>query len=306
VRVQLTASHKLPFMSIFTRGPTTVTADATAALIQNGNFCMLSLYEGTEAGIDVNGNGNLNLGCGMATNSRGSQAVTAGGSSSVTASPIMAVGGIDGTSNNFVSPTTLQPNSARQTDPFAGVPNPTVPSPCLPGGVLSESTVFNGTSTQCFTSMAVSPSAVLNLPSDTTFIIDGGNVDIKGDVNGTRVTIVMTGENGAAGNIDMNSQAVLNLTAPIDGPYKDLLFYRDRRASNTIQKINGGAGGNITGALYFPSSDIEFTGNSNFAVNCLMMVGQRLIFRGTTSITNQCTANGSSSGFQLTYVRLVG
>jgi hypothetical protein len=186
------------------------------------------------------------------------------------------------------------------------VPNPTIPSPCLPGGVLSESTAFNGTSTQCFTSMSVSPSGTLNLPSNTTFLINGGSIDIKGNVNGTHVTIVMTGTDGAAGNLDMNSQAVLNMTAPIEGTYKDILFFRDRRASSTVQKINGGSGGSITGALYFPSSDLWFSGNSDFQVNCLMMVGQKLIFRGTTSITNTCTTNGSSSGFQLTYVRLVG
>ncbi|MFL6863116.1 MAG: pilus assembly protein TadG-related protein, partial [Allosphingosinicella sp.] len=116
VRVQLTAKRSLPFMSLFTHSPSTVTGDATAAIVQSGNFCMLSLYDGTDPGIDVNGTADVTLGCGMAANSRGSQAVTAGGSSTITAAPIMAVGGLDGTSNNFVQPTKLQPHSGAQSD----------------------------------------------------------------------------------------------------------------------------------------------------------------------------------------------
>ena len=59
-----------------------------------------------------------------------------------------------------------------------------------------------------------------------------------------------------------------------------MLFYRDRRASNIEIKINGGASSNLTGALYFPTSDITFAGNSGMDVKCLQMVGQKLKFRG--------------------------
>src|SRR4051812_25006693 len=140
VRVQLTTAKKLPFFSLFTHTTTTITGDATAALVQTGKFCMLSLYGGTDPGIDVNGTADVTLLCGMAANSTGPQAVTAGGNSTITASPIMAVGGLDGTSNNFVAPTKLQPHSQAQADPFLGVPNPTPPSSCTPGGTLTART----------------------------------------------------------------------------------------------------------------------------------------------------------------------
>src|SRR5687767_1747797 len=60
VRVQLTATRTLPFMSIFTQRPTTMIADATAALVDDGEYCMVSLYDGPDAGIDVNGNAEVN------------------------------------------------------------------------------------------------------------------------------------------------------------------------------------------------------------------------------------------------------
>ena len=305
VRVKLTATRTLPFLSIFTKHPTTMVADATAALVNDGEFCMISLYNGPDAGIDVNGNSDINLGCGMKSNCTGAQCVTAGGSSSITATPIAAVGGLDGDSNNFNRPTVLQPHSAAQKDPLAYLPNPTKP-PAGCSGTLGPDTVFTAAAHQCFLSASVPPSGTLNIPAHVDQItIWGGDIDFKGDVNASGITFVMSGDNGAAGDLIMNSQSKLNLSAPESGDLKGVLFYRDRRASNIEIKINGGADSNLTGAMYFPTSDITYAGNSSMNVNCLQMVGQKLKFRGGASIRNQCDDTGSSS-FNQAVVRLVG
>ncbi|MEA3033395.1 MAG: hypothetical protein QOH86_1411 [Sphingomonadales bacterium] len=303
VRVQLTTAKKLPFFSLFTHSTTTITGDATAALVQTGNFCMLSLYNGTDPGIDVNGTADVTLGCGMAANSTGPQGVTAGGSSTISASPIMAVGGLDGTSNNFVAPTKLQPHSQAQADPFLSVPNPSPPSPCLPGGALTGGTYATGT--YCFTSVGIQPSNAATFGDGSVIYVNGGDVDIKGDFTAYNSTLVMTGTNGQAGNFTMNSQANLKMTAPTSGTYKGLIVYRDRRASNVGIKINGGASSQFSGAIYMPSTDMEFTGNSGMNVQCLQMVGQKLIFRGTAQLNNSCNVAGQTNGFQLTYVKLI-
>jgi Flp pilus assembly protein TadG len=303
VRVQLTTAKKLPFFSLFTHSTTTITGDATAALVQTGNFCMLSLYNGTDPGIDVNGTADVTLGCGMAANSTGPQGVTAGGNSTITASPIMAVGGLDGTSNNFVAPTKLQPHSQAQADPFLSVPNPSPPSPCLPGGTLTGGTYAAGT--YCFASVGIQPSNAATFGDGSVIYVNGGDVDIKGDFTALNSTLVMTGTNGQAGNFTMNSQANLKMTAPTSGTYKGLIVYRDRRASNVGIKINGGANSQFSGAIYMPSTDMEFTGNSGMNVQCLQMVGQKLIFRGTAQLNNSCNVAGQTNGFQLTYVKLI-
>src|SRR3546814_13308472 len=124
VQVSLTAQRTLPFISIFTDSATHFTAKATAALVDEGEYCVVSLYEGTSAGIVANGNAKVKLGCGMITNSRSDSSVTAGGSSQVEASPIAAVGDIDGGGQNFVGDTVLKQHTVPQLDPHSHITDP--------------------------------------------------------------------------------------------------------------------------------------------------------------------------------------
>lgn len=304
VRVVLTARRNLPCMAFFGVAPPNITVEATARVEPTGEFCMLSLYQGTGAGIDVNGNANVSLGCGMAANARGSSSIESGGTSSITADPLMAVGGI-ANGQNFVGTPRIIPYGAPQKDPFASVPNPDI-SNCLPGGTLTEDTVLpTNTNTLCFTGIDLGPQANVSWRSGLTIQVYGGDIDIKGNVTASNITFVMTGPNGQAGDLKINSQAELNLTAPKDGTYKDILFFRDRRAANIEIKINGGASSRLQGALYFPSSDITFAGHAGMNVRCLQMVGQILKFRGSANISNQCDTSGGGGDFNGTLVRLV-
>lgn len=309
VRVTLTATRTPPFMSIFTNRPQTLVADATAALVNNGTFCMVSLYEGTDAGIDANGGAEVNLTCGMKANCTGTDCVQAGGNSSIKAFPIASVGGLRGSSNNFIPPTKLQPYSAKQKDPFAYLPDPAPDAAeCTRNGTLTDTTNFSTLGNNpCFLAADIKPSMSLNVPDSVQSItIYGGNIDFKGDVSANGITWIMTGPAGAAGDLIINSQANLKMSSPEGGTFDGVLFYRDRRASNIEIKINGGASSDLTGALYFPSSDITFAGNAGMQVKCLQMVGQKLKFRGGATVTNVCPSGSGASAFQETVVRLVG
>jgi Flp pilus assembly protein TadG len=306
VRVRITTDPVVPFIGFFTGAPATIAVEATAAIIQDGNFCVLSLYDGDEPGIDLNGNAEVDLGCGVAANSGGEEAVTAGGSSALTARPIMARGGLRGSSNNFVSPTTLQPHSARQEDPFINLPHPPVPNNCTALSVGTQDTVTLPTGNYCFSSADIK--GTLNIGTGSQVTVYGGNLSFGAQANVTapKTNWFMTGPDGAAGDLEWNAQATLNLSAPTSGEFANILFYRDRRASNVEIKINGGASATLSGAFYFPTSDITFTGHAGLQVSCLQMVGQILRFRGTSSINNSCNVPGADDGFELTYVRLVG
>ncbi len=120
VEVVLTVQKRLGFSSLFLSDPPTITATATATVVATGRYCVISLEETTQTGLEYAGNATVDLGCGMATNSIGSLAVDAGGSSYIHASPIAAVGGIS-ESGNFSAGMTLQPYSMRQLDPFAHI-----------------------------------------------------------------------------------------------------------------------------------------------------------------------------------------
>jgi Flp pilus assembly protein TadG len=304
VRVQLTSTQRLPFMAIFTSSSQPIQANATAALVSDGTFCVLSLYDGTQPGIDVNGNANVNLGCGMASNSRATQAVTAGGSSLITASPIMSVGGLDGAANNFADGTQLQPNSAEQSDPFAYLPEPAAQSGCTAVRVQSNDDPVTLSPDQCYSSLDIS--GTVTLEPGTYFVTGDIDFGSQANVTGNGVTFIMTGPGGQAGDLEMNAQATLNLTAPTTGTYANVLFYRDRRAANVEIRINGGASSVLEGALYFPTSDIWINGHAGFQTRCFQLVGQIMTFRGTATLNNSCNRPGGAPGFQLQYVRLIG
>jgi Flp pilus assembly protein TadG len=303
VAVTLLAQPRLPFISIFTKAASPVTATATAAIVDNGRFCMLSLYNGTSPGIDIGGDATVNLGCGMASNSTGTEAITATGSSKVTASPLMAVGGLK-SSTNLATGTKLQPYSSEQKDPFASVPNPPPQSGCEPLEVGPNDPPVHITPDKCYSKWDIQGTVTMD---PGTYYVDGGDISFgsKANVSGNGVTIAMTGPNGAAGDLNMNAQATLDLKAPSSGTYAGILFFRDRRASNIEIKINGGADATLVGALYFPSSNVTFTGGSGFEARCFQLVGQILTFRGNAEINNSCPDFPGGDSFRAQYVRLV-
>jgi len=310
VFVSLSSQQSLPFWSFFTGSPPSITVEATAKVVALGQFCMLSLYEGPLAGIDVAGNAAVNLGCGIASNSQGTNTITAVGNSSITATPIISVGGING-SNNFSGNPQLLPYSDKQKDPLAYLPDPPFPSNCTNLSVNNGETVtVEGTA--CFSSIDVMPGGTLLLKPGI-YTVNGGDISLKGSIQSiagtgtnTGVSFIMTGPGGAAGDLRINSQAELKLQAPTSGEYSGILFYRDRRASNIEISINGGASSTLEGALYFPASDIKFAGHSSMNVRCVQLIGQKLKFRGGANISNQCPPGSGSRPFEGAVVRLVG
>ena len=317
VRVQLRTTQPLTFMSFFGTDESEITVEATAAAVTDGSFCMLSLEDGTDPGVTIGGNATINLGCGISTNSRAAQAITAGGSSRVTASPIMAVGGLPTASNNhFTSGTQFVPYSAEQIDPFESLPTPS-PSGCRaapPDNKKATTTItpstpgYNATEGSfCFNGWDVDSSFNFSgFTKPTIVYINGGNFNLgsKADINAPNVVFVMTGSPVAA--LNMNAQAELNITAPTTGPYAGVAMYEDRRAPlNRVIKFNGGADVTINGALYFPRANFEYNGGAGMVATCLQLIARRLDFRGNGTIGNSCPANGGHDNFQATYVRLV-
>src|SRR6476469_1954432 len=108
VQVDLSMPRNLSFSGMFMSAAPTIRASATATIVPSGTYCVISLESGAVTGLDATGSTNVNLGCGMITNSTSLSAAVATGSSSVTASPIAAVGGIPA-SSHWASGTVLQP-----------------------------------------------------------------------------------------------------------------------------------------------------------------------------------------------------
>lgn len=302
VAVQLQMQKTLSFTSMFMSSAPIITANATAAGVQTGDYCVVSLENTNTTGITAGGNATVDLGCGMITDSVSLDAAVAFGSSIVKASPVAAVGGLDQTDNWAVG-TTLLPFTIPQQDPFANVPSPTIPSPC--NSQISDSP--NSTSSPaagCYKSMSVKG----NMTLSGTYIITG-SIDINSQavLSCASCTIILTNNSPSnTGGITINGGAQLNLTAPTTGTYAGLLFYQDRGASNNnVNKINGNANSTFQGAMYFPNQEVEFTGTAGITYNCIKLVTRRVTFTGNSKIRNNCPANSGVPQITGRHVRLV-
>ena len=315
VRVTLTVSRSLTFSSFFGATPP-ITATATAGSVPgHGQFCLIALETNPAyTGITGTGSAAVEMDCGMITNDPAANSAAANGSSSMTATVIASVGGIQSSNNWHVGK--YDPYVTAIADPYENVNVDQSAMKCAVGSgsgknagpiALDETTNLNnvkdasGSPANCFTSLSVGSNKTLNLPAGT-YYINGGDVNIQGTLTGTNVTIVLTNINpsptATIGTFKMNAGSILSLTAPSTGNFKDLAVYQDRRAIdvNSANMINGGSAGTVNGALYFPKQELTYNGDGTLAAICTRFVTRRIIFSGNNSTSNKfakdCGGNG--------------
>jgi Flp pilus assembly protein TadG len=307
VRVVLSQTRSVPFISFFTGSSMPVEVESTAALVFAGEHCVISLEDTAVTGINFSGSATANLGCGVATNSTASQAVVADGASRVTATPVMAVGGLQA-SSSYLGNTQFFPRAMKQTDPYAGLQDPVLPTPCLPQlDVQPQQT--RTLSPGCYSGMDIKGTVTF---SPGTYFINGGTLQFgaTATVQGDGVTFVLTSSNATSNpasiaTLSMHGNAVLNLKAPTSGTYKGILFYQDRRAPINSVTINGNAASVFRGAFYFPTQLVTFSGNAGVQTRCIQFVARRMTFTGNSSIQNECPEEEGSKAFKVTAVRIV-
>lgn len=309
VRVVLSVQQRLPFTSYFMSTPPLIRAEATAAVLSSGEYCVISLENTTETGITMQGSATVNLGCGIATNSVGSPAVEAGGSSVIKASPVAAVGAVP-PSGNYATGTVLQPFSIAQQDPFADVKDPTLPAKCE-NKVSVNSNKTAELSEGCYRGMDLKGTVKLN---PGTYYIDGGSFDVGAQavITGSDVTIVLTSADAAStpssiATVNINGGATISLSGG-STLYPKMLFYQDRRAPDSgSNKVNGNATSSFKGAFYFPGQALDFNGTSGMNTKCLQIVSRRVTFIGNSEVQNECDKTGDGpQAFPGTQIRLVG
>jgi hypothetical protein len=308
VSVQLQVQKKLGFSSLFMTATPTITANATAAAVVDGEYCAQAQINTNSTGISAGGNTTVNLKCGMITNSTSMDAAVAFGSSSVTASPVAAVGGLDKT-DNWASGTVLLPFTLAQPDPFADIQPPSIPSGCSnwsdhPQDVQTYPSTAP-TAPVCMKNFNVKGDLTLQ---PGTYIITGDmNVNSGANITCNGCTFVLTSDPASnTGTVDINGGATLDLRAPDDGTYKGILFYSNRGAdASDVNKINGNASSTFEGAFYFPHQKVEFTGTAGVTFECLKLVSWQLTFNGNSTINNNCPPGWYGDRFKGRHVRLV-
>jgi Flp pilus assembly protein TadG len=322
VKVALAVQRPLGFSGVFMSSAPIIKAEATAATVTTGVYCVVSLENTSATGITATGNSDIDLGCGMITNSTSLNAAIATGSSSVTATPIAAVGDIqDSTHWNDAE---LLPFTIAEQDPYGSVDAPTnFPSGSCPsytaGANATAPALVAGTDYAatpdgyyCMSDMRLM--GTVTLPNGV-YVIDGGDFTVGSQANVTCVhcTFILTNHNSGTsgiqiGNVNINGGAQLNLGASTSGNYDNILFYQDRRAqSGTSQtnQINGNSSSTMSGAFYFPTRTLDINGTSNLSFSCAQFVARTVNFSGNGSITNTCTGGYGDDTITGNHVRLV-
>jgi hypothetical protein len=321
VKVEIAVQQGLPFSSLFLSTAPTIKAVATAAAVPAGGDACVNAREtsASKTGINITGNAGIYMpDCVMYSNSPSVNSAAAGGSSDVTAEAVAGVGGIQESNNWNVE--AYRPYSPPIDDPFANVTPDPSQMHCT-GTALDENTDLSAlpSGTNCFSSFSVGSNRSLTLPAGT-YYISGGDAFIQGNLTCNGCTFVLTNQDplsNTIGQFKVNASSLINLTAPTgtSDPYRGIAIYQDRRAqdSNQTNKINGNSNSVITGALYFPSQQLDYNGTGNTSAVCTMFVARRVNFSGNSTTTNKfkkladCSAEGLPGGTNATrMVRLVG
>ena len=315
VRVTLALQKRLGFSSVFLNSPPVITTQATAATVATGVYCVVSLVDTAATGIKATGNGDINLGCGMITNSTSLTAAIATGSSEVNATPVAAVGDIQDSDN--WGGAELLPFTVKQADPFADVNVPSF-SPCQGNAnrlrVLSNATDNShaaDTGVVCVSEMDLNGDVTLG---SATYVIDGGDFSVGAQAHVTcnGCTIILTNSDTSTtptiGTVDINGGAEIDMSAPTTGTYDNILFYQDRRAEESttiVNTINGNSDSLFSGAFYFPNQQLQINGTAGLNMNCAQFVSYVIEFAGNGSINNTCTGGYGDDRIMGQHVRLV-
>jgi Flp pilus assembly protein TadG len=293
------------FTALFFEDAVTLRANATAELQEGLRACMLALHTTASAAIDITGSTTVTLnGCSVMSNSSAEDALSVGGSGSLTTSCAGARGGVDADGGmTLTSCPEAKERLRRMEDPYADVPEPVVSGSCV------HPTNFGGPSGAVHSASPGRYCGGMNIMRTVNFapgvyIIDGGTLSANSTavLNGTGVTFFLT--NGA--RLDINGQAQLNLSAPNSGTYAGLLFFGDRSGSSVNHVLNGTASSTITGAVYFPNDNLDYSGNNNSVSGCTQIIARTLHLSGNSGIGVNCAGVGVEDMFMPGGVRLVG
>ena len=255
-----------------------VTARATTGTRQgSGGGCVLTLNP-TLVSMTVSGAASLTSGCGVYVNSNNSQAITMNGGATITTTGnarTQIVGGCNGCGSISPSP---QLGAPTFTDPFAYMNAPTAGTcnGAISLGSHSSQTISAGT--YCG-GWDLTSHAALNLNPGTYYVRGNINLGSQTSLSGTGVTIYL--ENGY---INMQGGATVDLTAPTSGYYQGILVYQARGNTNGSTLV-GGSGQLMNGVLYFPSSNLTYTGGTSTQATQTTIVSDTLTMVGNSYIS---------------------
>ncbi len=141
--------------------------------------------------------------------------------------------------------------------------------------------------------------------SSTVIVIYNGDLLTNGytllTASGAAATVVFTGSSDSSGHIP-NTTGTIDIKAPATGTWKGIALYQDPATTDGVDIDYRGSNPdnpvwNITGLVYMPKADVQFSGVVNKASNglsCFGLVIESLVINGNAQILAQgeCNAAG--------------
>jgi Flp pilus assembly protein TadG len=291
VEVDVSQTQPTYFMKVL--GWQAVPVSTTAVAVTTGSgSCIYSLDPHVSGATTVGGTASVNSACGIYDNSDSSSALIVSGGGTITSPLVGVVGGTSVNGGGSTPPTT---GIAQFGDPLAYITAPTVSSTACSSfkttsvsGPVNPGTFCGGIKINAGATVTFNPGL---------YIIDGGGLTINGGatVSGSGVTFYLTGNNKSSASpdnyagVNINSTATVNFSAPCNsssGGIPGILFFQDRSITTGVgSTINGSASSTFSGAIYFPTTGLGYSGGSG--VNgYTLLVTDTLSFLGNSSVGN--------------------
>ncbi len=295
--IEITVTETVPrmFSAIYSSDPVTITARAVATAQVGGRGCVIALSPDVQGAITVTGSGFVNLiACDFVSNATGVAFEMSGLGSFVNANCVQTTGTATTTAALNVICPSLRENAAPISDPMATVVEPVATGACQDGGVGQ-----NGQTTQV-TAIEAHASGMnamrfcngLDLRGTVDFdpgiyIIEGGDFRINSNANITGDGVIFYMADGV--EMNFNGTATTNFSAPTSGTYNGMLFFGSRNATTMSHLINGNFGTTLDGAIYLPSSHLDFQGNASTSfTGCTQVITNTITISGNSNMNLHC------------------
>ena len=310
VEIQLTKTVALMFSNWFLDSDVSLDTRAVATVTSSSEACVLALDTSSSSTLSSSGAATTTLtGCSLAVNSSHSSALTLTGGATFTADCASIVGGITGSDQLITTCANPQANALPVSDPYESVDEPTSTGCDHTNYSANNETLSPGTYCK---GINFSGSVTLN---SGVYFIDAGTFKINSGATVTSasggVTIFLTKQDSGPkyADVSINGGATVDMSAQTSGDYAGLLFYQDDDtplSPPSTHTINGGASIDLTGALYFPNGNVNYTGGAETGSgSCMQIVAQTVSFSSDAKMNINCSGSGMSSLEVLDTVGLV-
>jgi hypothetical protein len=263
-RVKVAISEDVPFAfdGLFANSKAPMLRQATAVSQVAQPVCLLVLNPSDPEALRLKGSPAIKTdACTVQVNSKASNAVTVGGSASITATAIYVSGppSPDGKITpkpQYNQPAVQDPLADKISWPSAGTCDAARTNYEAKKGVseIEPGNYCGGMDFASGAKVTLKPGTYVVQSGSVSF---GANADVSGPGG---VTLVLLDPKGA---IDMQGGPDVNLQAPTSGPWKGVVLAIKPQPSKVMSTMNGGGSLTLGGIVYLPTQHLEIRGGGS-------------------------------------------